>query len=87
MNIKLPLQTVFSLIFGRKFLLYIFFLTASLSIFGQNFTENFGTGSDVYTMAPATTTYTVPGDLDHCPPGRPDDGKFMITRRNFFNRL
>ena len=79
MNIKLPLQTVFSLIFGRKFLLHIFFLTASFSVFGQNFTEDFGTGPDVYTMAPATTTYTVPGDLTHCPPGRPDDGKFMIT--------
>lgn len=94
MNIKLPLQTVFSLLFGRKILLYTFFLTASFSVFGQNFKEDFGYGNVATNTLPAgsTTEFGIigkenwnPSDpsagipINNCPINQgPNDGGYLI---------
>uniref|UniRef100_UPI0025C50F6F Ig-like domain-containing protein n=1 Tax=Flavobacterium sp. UBA7682 TaxID=1946560 RepID=UPI0025C50F6F len=94
MNIKLPLQTVFSLLFGRKLLLHIFFLTASFSVFGQNFKEDFGNSPIATNKLPlgTTTEFGIIGKenwnasdpsagipISNCPINQgPNDGGYLI---------
>lgn len=67
-------------IFGSMIRVYLFFLLLiSFSLNAQVFKEDFGTGYDsvkfdwyVEGFDPLLTIY-------HCPPGKPDDGVFVIT--------
>lgn len=46
------------------------------------FNEGFGTGYNTHDLSPATTTYEMSENQGHCPPGKPSDGKYVITANN-----
>jgi gliding motility-associated-like protein len=51
---------------------------------GQNFLETFGTGANGGLPA-GQTTYNLVGTLDHCPPGPPNDGEYLVTANIPYN--
>lgn len=46
------------------------------------FNEGFGTGYNSHDLSPATTTYQMSENQGHCPPGKPSDGRYVITANN-----
>ncbi|MCB9427013.1 MAG: PKD domain-containing protein [Flavobacteriales bacterium] len=53
----------------------------ALKVMGSEkiFVEDFGTGYDSFNISPATTTYEGLDNPSHCPPEKPQDGRYVVT--------
>lgn len=58
----------------------MFVLLCTSFLQAQNFVEDFGSGADSHTLNKEASTIYMPSEMPtHCPPGKPQDGRYIIT--------